>query len=169
MPSLTDGVILLRILRPQDTETHLAGEDDEIAAWLSGGRSTAATVRRYIERSLEEWQTNGPRRAFGIFDCATGSLIGSIEANLSLPELHSGEVNVSYGVFAGWRRKGIAVRALCLICEYLKTSTDACQIVLRIAPANQASIRVADKAGFKFIGNTQETDGPMSRYVLGLR
>jgi len=169
MIRLTDGVILLRPLTPQDAAAHLAGEDDEIAIWLSGGRSTAATVRRYIARSLEDWQKNGPRRAFGIFDCATGSLVGSVEANLSLPHLDSGQANVSYGVFAAWRGKGIALRALRLVCEYLKTSTNACQIVLRAAPANLASIRVAEKAGFKFIGVIQETDGPMSCYVLDLR
>ncbi len=168
MVTLTDNVILLRPLTSQDGPAHLAGEDDEIATWLSGGPSTAATVRRYIAQSLEEWQKNGPRRAFGIFDCTTGSLAGSVEANLSLAPLDSGQVNVSYGVFARWRGKGIALRALRLICEYLKTSTDACQIVLRIAPANGASIRVAEKAGFKFIGLSQETDRPMSVFVLDL-
>jgi RimJ/RimL family protein N-acetyltransferase len=119
MFSLTDSVILLRPLRLQDAAAHLAGEDYEIATWLSGGRSTAATVRRYIARSLEDWQKNGPRRAFGIFDYATGSLVSSVEANLSLPHLDSGQVNVSYGVFAGWRGKGIALRALRLVSEYL--------------------------------------------------
>ena len=169
MIQLTDDVIFLRPLRPQDAGAHLAGEDDEIATWLSGGRSTTVTVRRYITRSLEDLQKNGPRRAFGVFDGATGSLIGSIEANLSLPQLNSEQANVSYGVFAAWRGKGIAPRALRLVCEYLKTSTDTRQVVLRIAPANQASIRVAEKAGFKFIGVEKETNGPMSRYVLDLR
>jgi RimJ/RimL family protein N-acetyltransferase len=166
---LTDGVILLRPLMSQDAAAHLAGEDDEIANWLSGGRSTPDTVRQYIARSLEDWQKNGPRRAFGIFDCATGSLVGSVEANLSLPHLDSGQANVSYGVFAAWRGKGIALRALRLICEYLTTSTDVCQVVLRTAPGNKASIRVAEKAGFKFIGANEETDGSLSRYVLDLR
>lgn len=169
MIRLTDGVIVLRPLIPQDAAEHLAGEDDEIATWLSGGRSTAITVQRYIAGSLEDWQKNGPRRAFGVFDCATGSLVGSVEANLSLPYLDSGQVNVSYGVFAAWRGKGIALRALRLVCEYLRTSTDACQVVLSAAPANQASIRVAEKAGFKFIGVNKESDGSMSRYVLDLR
>src|SRR5579871_5837055 len=103
MIQLTDDVILLRPLTAQDAAAHLAGEDEAIATWLSGGRSTVDTVRRYIQRSLEEWQKNGPRRAFGIFDRATGSLIGSVEANLALPRLDPGQVNVSYGVFAAWR------------------------------------------------------------------
>jgi hypothetical protein len=40
-----------------------------------------------------------------------GKLVGSIEANLAYCVI-PGQVNISYGVFRGWRRKGIARRAL---------------------------------------------------------
>lgn len=68
---LTDGVVFLRPLRPEDAVEHLAGEDDEIAKWLSGGRSTLASVQGYIASCEQNWLNDGPRRAFGIFDCAT--------------------------------------------------------------------------------------------------
>jgi hypothetical protein len=68
---LTDGVIFLRPLRLEDAADHLAGEDAEMARWLSGGRSTLEAVQVFIRSCEEHWRTNGPRRAFGVFDCST--------------------------------------------------------------------------------------------------
>lgn len=82
---LTDGVIFLRPLCAADAPEHLAGEDVEIATWLSGGRSTLASVQDYISRCEENWRSNGPLPAFGVFDCPSSRLIGSIEANLAYP------------------------------------------------------------------------------------
>jgi RimJ/RimL family protein N-acetyltransferase len=160
----TDGVILLRPLRVEDAADHLAGEDDEMAKWLSGGRSTLATVESYIERNLESWQRGGPRRAFGVFDCASARLVGSVEVNLART-LESDQVNVSYGIHPEWRGRGLAQRALDLMREYLRANTNVRQIVLRIAPANVASIRVAEKVGCAFLGVFDEVEGPMARYI----
>ena len=90
--------------------------------------STLASVQGYIASCEEQWRTNGPRRAFGVFACATNRLIGSIEANLE-DGLVPGEVNVSYGVFPEWRGKGVAQRALDLMSSWLKSSTELRQIV----------------------------------------
>ena len=48
LPLLSDDVIFLRPLRIADGPAHLAGEDDEIATYLSGGKSTEETVQAYI-------------------------------------------------------------------------------------------------------------------------
>ena len=54
-PELTDGVIFLRPLTAEDAVEHLAGEDEEMAKWLSGGRSTLANV----EKAILNWVTPG--------------------------------------------------------------------------------------------------------------
>jgi RimJ/RimL family protein N-acetyltransferase len=166
-PTLTDGVIFLRPLTPKDAADHLAGEDDEMAKWL-GGHSTPATVAAFIENSRHNWRSGGPRRAFGVFDGATRRMIGFIEANLARL-VDPGQVNVSYGVFAEWRRQGVALRALDLMEEYLRTATGARQMVLRIAPANTASLKLAEKAGFTFCGVFDEPEGRLVRYVRNLK
>jgi RimJ/RimL family protein N-acetyltransferase len=75
LPSgLTDGVIQLRQLTQADAAAHLAGEDEEMAKWLSGRRSTAAT-QTAIDKFEKQWRTGGPRRAFGVFDCSNHQLI----------------------------------------------------------------------------------------------
>jgi RimJ/RimL family protein N-acetyltransferase len=164
---LTDGVIFLRPLHPEDAVDHLAGEDDEMAKWLSGGRSTLASVQGYIAFCEEQWRTNGPRRAFGVFDSATNRLIGSIEANLAY-RLAPGQVNVSYGIFLGWRGKGVAQRALDLMSSYLRSCTELRQMVVRIACENAASLKMAQKAGFQLLGIFEEPDGPVARYARDL-
>lgn len=167
IPSLTDGVIRLRLLTQADAAAHLAGEDEEIAKWLSGGRSTAATVQTAIDNFEEQWRHNGPRRAFGVFDGTNDQLIGFVEANLELlgnPE----EINVSYGIFATWRGGGLARRAIDLLAEYLRGATEARRIVLQIAPENARSIRVAEKAGFVGVGLLEGAEGQQVGYVRQL-
>ena len=163
-PELTDGVIFLRPLTAEDAVDHLAGEDEEMAKWLSGGRSTLANVEKAILNWQQNWQTDGPRRAFGVFDCATNRLAGFVEVNLARIA-EPGQVNVSYGVFRQGRRQGLAVRTINLMDQYLRTATEARQIVLRIAPANVASLKFAEKAGFTFRGLFDEPEGRMARYV----
>ena len=164
LPKLTDGVIFLRPLDAEDAADHLAGEDEEMAKWASGGRSTPATVEAFIRDNQESWQSGGPRRAFGVFDCASSRLIGFIEVNLARL-VGPNQVNVSYGVFRRWRRQGVALRAIKLMDEYLRTATDARQMVLRILPANTASLKLAEKAGFTFCGLFDEPEGRMARYM----
>lgn len=164
LPRLTDGLVFLRPLDPEDAADHLAGEDDEMAKWVSGGRSTPATVEAFIRNNQESWQTGGPRRAFGVFDCASNRLAGFIEVNLARLAKPN-QVNVSYGVFPQWRRQGVALRAINLMGEYLRTATQARQMVLRIVPENTASLKLAEKAGFIFCGLFDEPEGRMARYV----
>jgi RimJ/RimL family protein N-acetyltransferase len=163
-PNLTDGVIFLRPQRAEDAADRFAGEDEEMAKWVSGGRSTPTTVAAFIRNNQESWQNGGPRRSFGIFDCASNQLAGFIEVNLALLA-EPKQVNVSYGVFPQWRRQGVALRAINLMDEYLRTATEARQMVLRIAPANIASLNLAEKAGFTFWGLFDEPEGRMARYA----
>ena len=127
-----------------------------------------ATVQAYISSCEENWRSGGPRRAFGIFDCATGQLIGSIEANLAFPLLEPTQANVSYGVFPAWRGNGTALRALRLMGAYLKTVSGMRQMVLRISCENTASLMVARKFGSQLLGILEEPEGRMARYALDL-
>jgi len=167
-PKLTDGVIFLRPLGAEDAVAHLAGEDEEMAKWVSGGRSTLAGVEAFIRNNQESWRSGGPRRAFGIFDCTSNRLTGFIEVNLARLA-GPNQVNISYGVFPQWRRQGVALRAINLMGEYLRAESEARQMVLRIMPGNTASLKLAEKVGFTFCGLFDEPEGRMARYVKALR
>jgi RimJ/RimL family protein N-acetyltransferase len=154
-------------LTAENAVEHLAGEDDEMVKWLSGGRSTPASVEKAILNLQQNWQSGDPGWAFGVFDCATNRLVGLVEVNLARM-VEPGQVNVSYGVFRPWRRQGLAVPTINLMNQHLRTATEARQIVLRIAPANLASLKFAEKAGFTFRGLFDEPEGRMARYVRAI-
>ena len=72
-PGLTDGVIFLRPLAEGDAADHLAGEDEEMAKWVSGGRSTPVTVEAFMRNNQENWRSGGPRRPLAY------SIVGAID------------------------------------------------------------------------------------------
>jgi hypothetical protein len=59
IPELKDGVIFLQPLTAEDAVDHLVSEDEEMAKWLSGGRSTLANVKKAILHWQQNWQTGG--------------------------------------------------------------------------------------------------------------
>ena len=52
--------------------------------------------------------------------------------------------------------------------QYLRITKEARQIVLRIAPENTASLRVAEKGGFTLLGVFDEREGRRVHYVRDL-
>ena len=124
-------------------------------------------VQIAIGKFEEQWRTSGPRRAFGVFDCSSGQLIGFVEANLGLLG-NPAEVNVAYGIFPAWRGRGLAGRAIDIMAEYLRSATVARQIVLQIALDNARSIRVAEKTGFARVGVHETVEGQRVWYVRKL-
>ena len=150
---LRDEVVVLRCLRLHDVEAHLAGEDEDQVRWLNEGHhSTPERVTAWIRENHDEWINDGPRRHFGIFDEATRSLVGGVEANLGLLDGAPGRVNLSYAVFPAWRGRGLAARAVLLLCDWLAASTSARTAVIRIEPGNDHSPGVAVACGFTKTG-----------------
>ncbi|MET8624051.1 GNAT family N-acetyltransferase [Kitasatospora sp. NPDC004669] len=162
---LSDGVITLSPLRPEDAEAHLAGEDEESVRWLSGGRSTPETVEAYLRHCREQWDTAGPLHAFGIRAGERGDLAGTVDLRFVQTYLAPGQVNVAYGLYPSWRGRGLATRAVRLVCGYA-TRTGAREAVIRVEPGNGASAAVARRAGFAPGKHTFEQDGTRHDWYL---
>jgi RimJ/RimL family protein N-acetyltransferase len=153
VPCLGDTVVHLDALLDADVPAHLTGEDDASVRWLTEGHvSTAASTRAWIERSLAGWAGTGSssQRPLALRDAATGALAGMVEYNLDRAGLglEAGEVNVSYQVYPQFRGRGFAVRAVNLIVEHLIGEPGVRVLVLRVEDGNEASMRVAARAGF---------------------
>jgi RimJ/RimL family protein N-acetyltransferase len=144
----TDEVIALRILTLDDAPALVKGEDDDTVRWLTGGPGTLETADRHIITSSEQWQTGGPRKAWGIYDLATGALSGTAEVHLALDSLTESEANISYSVFPAFRGRGYAVRAVNLVCKWLTTETNRTTAVIRVDPANTFSAQIPSRCGF---------------------
>jgi RimJ/RimL family protein N-acetyltransferase len=168
-PVLFDEMVTLDAFQMQDAESHLAGEDDELArrfGWFPR-RSTLEGVRESIARWREEW-TTGPTRAFAVRIAAGGELVGGCELRMK----GDGTASMSYWTFAAYRRRGFAVRAVRLASSYAFGTYGLTQIELEIEPDNTASRGVARRAGFTEAGTTMASPGPgaeprtMLRYIL---
>jgi RimJ/RimL family protein N-acetyltransferase len=61
-------------------------------------------------------------------------------------------IEIAYGVAPKHRRRGIATRALRRVCQWVFEERSVVRIELLIAQGNEASCRVAEKAGFEFRG-----------------
>ncbi|MFD1543879.1 GNAT family N-acetyltransferase [Nonomuraea guangzhouensis] len=165
---LSDGVVTLSPLCLDDLDAHLAGEDDQLVWWLNGGPSTRAGTEAYIRKCMQQWSDDGPLRAFGIHVDTQAALVGTIDLRFGLEDLADGQVNIAYGLYPKWRGRGLATRAVHLVCQYAATQ-GVTQGVIRVEPENAASVAVAQRAGFRYVTQIQAPDGTqLSCYVRDL-
>ncbi len=101
--TLSDRIIALSPLRLDDAEAHLAGGDEPLVRWLSGGPGTREGVEAYIWHCREQWETVGPLRAFGIRIGADEALARTIDLRFAAEGLAPGQVNVADGLYRSWR------------------------------------------------------------------
>ncbi|MFF3224535.1 GNAT family N-acetyltransferase [Nocardia suismassiliense] len=162
---ISDGVIALRPITVADAEAHLAGEDDELARWLNGGRGTLETVVRHFDRCVRRWQDNAAGRTFAVLDVASGTLVGTVDVHTRQPYLIDRQANLAYGIYPDWRKLGYATRAVELACRFLAESGLADEAVIRVDPENHASAAVARRAGFEYSHTSEDDDGPVDCYL----
>jgi RimJ/RimL family protein N-acetyltransferase len=169
--SATASGLLLRPWTEQDIPAMLAAHRDPVMRrWLRHPVTTDEHARRIIDahragrregtgftfaivQSDPEGQSHpeGQSDPDGQSDSngMAGAVVGSISIRRPDDETASGAVG--YWVAAAARGQGIAPRALCVVCEWafrLPWRRPLERLELIHAVANQASCRVADKAGF---------------------
>ncbi|MFD9541079.1 GNAT family N-acetyltransferase [Streptomyces sp. NPDC060022] len=167
--SVSDGVVTLSPLHVDDSDAHLAGEDELLVRWLDGGPGTRAGTAEYFRRCMEEWAVCGPLRAFGVRVGDRAALAGTIDLRFGMPGLVPGQVNIAYGLYPAWRGQGLATRAVDLVCRYA-AAEGTNQAVIQVNPENLGSAAVARRSGFGYAGQSPDGDGiRLDRYVRDLR
>jgi RimJ/RimL family protein N-acetyltransferase len=169
-PCLQDDTLCLRPPRIGDAVQHWAGDDAEQVRWLSGQAATLDSARAWIERELAARAAGDPLWDYAIQLRATGELVGNIEAkaDLTLVGIGPGDVNLAYVIFPAWRRRGLAARAVVLVCEAL-AHTEFERAVIRTDPHNVASIGVALRAGFASTGLVGPESDRQLKFIRRLR
>ena len=149
-------MIELRPLRPEDAAAHKAGEDEEqLRAFEFPGPAAIENVVAAIEAWQESWRSGGPVRNFGVWDIATGALVGNVEVRVTEP----GRVNLSYLVFPEWRRRGIAVQAALLALGYAADALGATVATIKVLHTNEASLGVVRALGAVRVGDEPSERG----------
>lgn len=150
-PALTTMTIELRPITVADAEAHAAGEDDESVKWLSGGYAPIERVRDYLSGLEDNYRRQRGKRGFGIW--VNGRLGGYIDFDPDREDgLAPGDVNIAYSVHPWARRRGVAVEAVNLLCQWMASWDIDTQAAIRVEPENVASVKVAGRVGFKAVG-----------------
>jgi len=156
-PELSDGVVLLRPLTRSDGHDHLASEDQELVRWLNGGAGTVDTVARHIAAAQEMWMAGGPTLSFAIRSAQDDRLAGTIDIQLQPDHAPQGFANLAYGLYAPYRGRGWASRAVELAVEFLNRRGGTSDVLIRVDPANTASIAVAMRTSFSVYAEPKDT------------
>jgi RimJ/RimL family protein N-acetyltransferase len=148
---LDDGVVALRPWESSDlAELVRAVDDEEIYRWIDliPRPYTADDGRAYLRGCRRAWR-EGSGAPFAVTDALDGGILGSIDMRLS-PERDVGEVG--YWIRAEARGRGVATRALVLVSRWGLERPGVARLQLRADAGNQASRRVAEKAGYTLEG-----------------
>jgi RimJ/RimL family protein N-acetyltransferase len=162
--SLSDGVILLDGHTLDDARAHRDGEDEEMRRRFGAPRrSTLDDAQAAMRRWIDGRAAGEPMFAYAL-RLPSRQLMGGCEVRW----LAQGSLNVSYWLYPRFRGKGHASRALALLCQAVVAMPGVRQIEAHVEADNDASRRVAERAGFTPDGNVVE-DGQSGEKIARIR
>lgn len=144
---LKDELISLRSPEPEDLEMMYAMENDT-ALWSVGNATlpySRYTLRQYLEQSCQNLFAEHQARF--VIELANGETAGMIDL-ADFDPLNS-RAEVCIGLLGKHRGKGIATRALALLCDYALKKLHINQLFAFIPEWNEESLRLFEKNGFK--------------------
>ena len=154
---LTDGVVLLDRFADADVDSQWAGEDNDYVRRSSlPGPFARRDIAEQIRHWQKPWRPGGSGRAFAVREAETRRLVGGCVLEIRPDD---GEIaELSFWVFPPYRRRGYATRSVELACRYAFGGLGVVRVELYIEPTNDASLRVAAKAGFLKEGLLRQHD-----------
>lgn len=144
---LKDNIISLRTPEPEDLELMYAMENDT-TLWSIGCAVlpySRYTLRQYLEQSKQDLFAEHQARF--IIELENGDTAGMIDL-ADFDPLNS-RAEVCIGLLGKHRGKGIATRALTLLCDYAFKKLHINQLYAFIPEWNSESIRLFEKNGFE--------------------
>lgn len=124
-----------------------AADDGYIPAITTVPRTVdAAAAAAYVERQRDRART-GVGYSFVVIERAGSRPIGSI--GLWLRDIDLGRASVGYWLVHSARGKGYATRALSALSTWAFSALEIPRLELYVEPWNTASLRAAEKAGFR--------------------
>jgi RimJ/RimL family protein N-acetyltransferase len=157
-PQLHDDVVALRRWTPDDIDVMVdrLGGDREISRWT---RVPWPYERRHAEEFLERehlgWKA-GTDATWAITDATSGAVLGGVGVHrlggsfVARSSLLPDEVG--YWLSADARGRGCATRAVVLVADWVLRDLRRPTLNLQVGDGNDASRRVAERAGFEYLG-----------------
>lgn len=148
-PTLHGTKVLLRAWAQNDAEfVYAACQDAQIQRWVPIPSPYGYPDALHYLTTLvpAAWHDGGA--VFAVVSADTGQLAGSIGAH----SVTDGVAHVGYWTAAEARGRGLTTEALRVLARWFLTEREAARVELVVEPANVASARVAEGAGFVFEG-----------------
>lgn len=144
---LSDGVLALRELRPEDAAGFLEQERDAqtVASGFTGQAPEPDAVRRMADRAGLDWLV-GQAAAFTMVEVASGRFAGSLRLRLAGPP---GVGGIGYAVHPAFRGRGYTARALRLLVPWAFEQGGFARLELGAKADNVGSQKAALAAGFE--------------------
>ncbi len=148
---VTDGVVLIRPQLEADAECFVAcWKDAQTQRWLNQpADKTVERARLEIRRGGADWLI-GRAAHFTVVEVATGVPCGDCTVGLAMPDM--GIAQLGYLIHPAFRGHGYAARAARLAADWAMTVPAIGRLEVSAAVANKASLRVIEKAGFRYEG-----------------
>lgn len=148
---LTDGVISLRPIDPEDTPAVVEAvleSVNEIMPWMTWCTPdyNDKEARVFLSKLPERWD-KGLQYGFAISDSQTDRFLGGV--GLNHINYHTRLANLSYWVRTSATGRSIATRAARLVGKFGLQEVGLLRAEIVVAVGNQSSLRVAEKAGAK--------------------
>jgi RimJ/RimL family protein N-acetyltransferase len=144
---LEDGTVALRPWRQGDLAALVeACQDPEIPRWTAVPSPYGEhDAREYLARA-EIDRRSGRELGLAVVSCEEGALLGS--CGLARFDWQDRKVEVGYWVAAAARRRGVGARATGLLSRWALDGLGMERVELLANPHNEASQRLAERAGF---------------------
>ena len=145
--------ILLRPWQVTDARWYVEVRDEEIYKWTTESRTL--TIQE-TEAAIRQVNASETITSFAIVDTEEDRLVGNLALVIEAENQTTGEV--MYWLAPSGRGRDIASQAVTLVCQWAFAKLDLAQVTLQTHVANLRSQRVAERAGFKRIAATPETN-----------
>jgi RimJ/RimL family protein N-acetyltransferase len=143
--SITDGVVVLRELREDDRAVVLATMRDAVVArWLNMPARPSDRDFDSLLRVARDGRASGDRIDYTVTESGDDVSLGAVIAS----RRHRDNYEVAYLARAEGRGRGLMTHAVRLLCDWL-LEEGVGRIELRTHPENEASQRLAERAGFQ--------------------
>lgn len=144
---LSDGVVTLRLKEQADVDAIVATTQDPLIPRYTRvtEENSQEDVRRWLEDSEQERQTGQGVHVL-VTDAEDANVLGAV--SLHAIDYENRLAEIGYWVAAGARGRGVAVRAVRLIARHGFRTLPLERISIGADVENEASCRVAERAGF---------------------
>jgi RimJ/RimL family protein N-acetyltransferase len=151
---LAVGPLRLRPWRVEDADAVLAAlQDDEVRIWNGFGEVTLEDVGVWLTRRMT-W-SGGEHASWAVVDGGTGELLGSV--SLHSIDTDQGDAEIGYWTVPVARGRGVATAVVDAVSRWAFDTLSIDRIELCHAVENEASRRVAEKAGYRQEGRLRRS------------